>query len=482
MRGPWPRLDNLIGGELRPPVSGRYLPVHEPATAGIYAQVADSEAADIDAAVRAAREAAPGWAALAPSARARWLEKLADAIEARLDDFATAESKDSGKPLATARTVDIPRSIHNFRHFAAEARTFGAESYAGEVGLEVVLRQPLGAVACISPWNLPLYLLSWKLAPALAAGNTVVAKPSELTPATASMLAELCVEIGLPPGVLNLVHGLGAKVGPPLTTHRDIRAVSFTGSTATGAAIAQGCASLFRKLSLELGGKNASIVFADADVDAAVAECVRAAFSNQGQICLCGSRVLVEKSIYRRFLDAFVEQARAIQPGDPADPATRFGALVSQAHLDKVLGCIELAHTEGGRLLLGGERVRVDGRCEDGWFLPPTVFDQLSFDCRTNREEIFGPVVTLLPFDDEAQALAFANGTDYGLAASVFTRDLDRARRMAERLQAGLVWINGWMRRDLRVPFGGVKRSGLGREGGAEAMRFFTEAKSVHFG
>lgn len=479
MRDSLLRLTNFIDGAYVAPQTERYLPVHEPATGKVYAQVPDSGVLDIDHAVAAAARAAPAWAALTPSQRARQLHRIADLIEARLSSLAEEESRDSGKPVALARTVDIPRVVANFRFFAAMAESWSSESHSSGQLLNYTLRQPLGVVGCISPWNLPLYLLSWKIAPALAAGNTVVAKPSEVTPLSAWLLGEILQAAELPPGVLNIVHGNGPGCGAALVTHAGVKAVSFTGSTATGAAIASACASQFKKLSLELGGKNATVVFADADLDRAAREAARAAFSNQGQICLCGSRILVQRSAMGRFREAFLEHVSELKVADPREPETNFGALVSAEHLDKVLGYITLAHDEGGRLLTGGERVRLPGRCEDGYFLAPTVFDQLDAHCRVNQEEVFGPVATLIGFDDEDQAMAYANSTRYGLACSLWTGDLNRAHRMAAGLHSGLVWINCWMARDLRTPFGGVKESGLGREGGAEAMRFFTEAKNV---
>ncbi len=471
------QLVNFVDGEFQQAHST--LPVIEPATGSLYAMVQDSSVHDIERAVRAANLAFPAWSTLAAPERAAWLRKIADGIEQRLESFALAESMDTGKPLHFARTLDIPRAIANFRYFASACETFHSESFYTPSLLSYTLRQPLGAVACISPWNLPLYLLSWKIAPALAFGNTVVAKPSEVTPLSAFRLAELCADLNFPAGVLNIVHGLGAGAGQQLVQHRGIRAVSFTGSTLAGRKIAEVSAAQFKKLSLELGGKNATVVFDDCNFAHAVSESVRAAFSNQGQICLCGSRVLVQRSMIARFTEAFVARARELVPADPALDSTRFAALVSSVHLRKVEDAVALAHEEGGRLLTGGERVRLEGRCLDGYFYPPTVFDQLSNDCQTNQNEIFGPVCTLIPFDDEAHAVQLANQCDYGLSASVFSQDIDRAQRVAGALQAGLVWINTWMQRDLRVPFGGVKQSGLGREGGEDALRFFTEAKSV---
>lgn len=477
---PWLELTNLIDGRHCTVDGERCLPVFEPATGHGYAHVPESTPADAEAAVRAARTAFPEWSRTSAAERARLLHRLADLIEARLELFALAESRNTGKTLKAARQIDLPRAIANLRFFAACAETYASEAHTtGPNTQHYTLRAPLGPVLCISPWNLPLYLLTWKLAPALAAGNTVIAKPSEVTPHTAWLLGVAAVEAGVPAGVLNIVHGSGAGVGAALVAHREVRAISFTGSTAVGRRIAEVAGPQFKKLSLELGGKNATIVFADADFEHAVSESVRAAFSNQGQICLCGSRILIERSLYGRFREAFVERVRALKVGDPLDPDTDLGAIVSKPHLEKILHYVELAHQEGGRLLLGGERVHPSGRCRDGWFMAPTVFEGLPPECRTNQEEIFGPVVTLIPFDDERQALWSANATPYGLAASVWTRDLDRAARMAQGIEAGMVWVNCWMVRDLRTPFGGVKQSGIGREGGFEAMRFFTEAKNV---
>ena len=463
------QLGNFIGGAFVPPRSGAYLDDINPSTGKVIAQIPDSDERDVDDAVQAAKRAFPAWSRTPASERSKLLLKLADLIEQNLDVLARVEAADSGKPLSLAKMLDIPRAVANFRFFATAILHASSDAHITDAAaINYTLRQPLGVVGLISPWNLPLYLLSWKIAPAIAAGNTCVAKPSEMTPLTANRLAELSLEAGIPPGVINIVHGLGGKAGRALTTHDDVAAISFTGGTVTGAAVAANAAPRFKKLSLELGGKNPTLVFADADLDQAIPTSLRAAFWNQGEICLCGSRVFVEQPVYDAFVEAFAAGAKKLKIEED------FGALISAAHRDKVMGYIELAKQEGGTVVAGGSRVD-----RQGYFVEPTVITGLGPDCRVLQEEIFGPVVTITPFRDEAEAVRFANATRYGLSASVWTRDLSRAHRVAAAIDSGTVWINCWLLRDLRVPFGGMKESGVGREGGFDSLEFFTEAKNV---
>jgi aminomuconate-semialdehyde/2-hydroxymuconate-6-semialdehyde dehydrogenase len=475
------KIQNFIDGEFVEPVGGKYLDNIEPATGKSYSQVADSAKEDVDLAVAAAEKAFPDWSKKPAAERSKILLRIADLIERDLEKFARAESIDTGKPLSLALSLDIPRGASNFRFFATAILHTENEAHVTDgVAFNYTLRQPRGIAGLISPWNLPLYLLSWKIAPAIAVGNTAIAKPSELTPMTAYLLCEICTEAGLPNGVLNVVHGTGPNVGAAVAAHPKIGTISFTGGTVTGKKVAEACAPLFKKVSLELGGKNPNIVFADADLDAAIAGSVRSSFANQGQICLCGSRVFVERSAYKDFVDRFIDKASQLKQGDPLDEKTEQGAIVNKAQLDKVKFYVDLAQKEGGKIALGGKVPEwINDRCRDGYFFPPTVITGLPVSCRTNREEIFGPVVTITPFDNEEEVIGYANDTDYGLASSVWTQNLNRAHRVAEQIHTGTVWVNCWLVRDLRVPFGGMKASGVGREGGIEALHFFTEAKNV---
>ena len=473
-------ISNYINGKLTAPSAGGYIDDYEPAVGQVYAQVPDSDAADVQEAVDAAKKAFPSWSTCGDETRSKILLRIADLIDENLELLARAESRDSGKPVSLARRMDIPRASSNFRYFATAILHTSTDTHLTEgVALNYTLRQPIGVVGCISPWNLPLYLFTWKIAPALAAGNCVVAKPSEITPMTAFLLSEICIEAGLPAGVLNIVHGLGPKAGQAIIEHPEIKAISFTGGTETGRHIARVAAPMFKKLSLELGGKNPNLIFADCDFEDAVKTSVRAAFTNQGQICLCGSRIFIERAIYDQFKKAFVSLVNDLVLGDPTDEKTSIGAVVSKAHKDKVLRYIDEAKKLGGNILTGGHELQITGRCENGYFILPTVIEGLDAYCSVNQEEIFGPVVTLVPFDSEEQALEYANSTRYGLAATVWTSNLDKAHRVAAKLESGIVWINCWLVRDLRTPFGGVKQSGVGREGGLEALHFFTEAKNV---
>ncbi len=515
------KIENYIGGELAAPLSGNYLDNFEPATGSIYSLIPDSDGRDVDLATNAADSAFTGWSITPPEERFEIIMRLVTLIERDLESLALAESIDNGKPVSLARTIDIPRAAANFRFYATAAMHLANEAYEtkGSLGvnaLNYTLRRPIGVAGCISPWNLPLYLFTWKIAPAIAAGCTVVAKPSEVTPMTAFMLSKLCIEAGLPPGVLNIVHGTGPKVGSAIVAHPLVKAISFTGGTKTGEEIARVAGPMFKKLSLELGGKNPNIIFADCNYEEMLATTVRSSFSNQGEICLCGSRIFVERPLYERFKSDFVARVSALKVGDPLDSATDVGAIVSKQHFEKIISYIDLAKQEGGTILCGGKSEPpasaggqslgdgvisssanwppanaggsdknwppADAGGSDklgGWYIQPTVIEGLPHDCRTNQEEIFGPVVTIMPFDTEEEVLKYANSVRYGLSATLWTENLSRAHRMAAALESGIVWINCWLLRDLRTPFGGVKDSGIGREGGFEALRFFTEEKNV---
>jgi len=474
------KIKNFIAGQWPEPASGQYINNIDPSQGQVYSLIADSDECDVAAAVMAAQQAFAGWAALPAEKRAAILLRIADLIDRDLDKLALAESIDNGKPVKLAKVVDIPRASANMRFYATASIHFASEAHMmGNEAVNYTVREPAGVAGCISPWNLPLYLFTWKIAPALAAGCTVVAKPSELTPMTAFLFSQLCAEAGLPAGVLNIVHGLGPKAGQAIIEHPNIPAISFTGGTVTGKRIAATAAPMFKKLSLELGGKNPNIIFADCDFEQAVATSIQSSFSNQGEICLCGSRILVERSLYQKFVDEFVKRVSALPVGDPLEEKTRVGALVSEAHMNKVLSYIQLAKDEGGTVVCGGQRLAPEGRCQAGYFVAPTVITGLPQTCRTNQEEIFGPVVTIMPFDTEEEVIQYANSNAYGLSATIWTENLKRAHRVAAKVKSGIVWVNCWLLRDLRTPFGGMKQSGVGREGGWEALRFFTETKNI---
>lgn len=471
---------NYIAGELQAPINGKYMPNTNPATSEVYSQTPDSDATDIEEAVGAARAAFPFWSTTPAEERFKILNKIAQLIDDNLDALALAETNDNGKPLSLSKRVDIPRASSNFRFFATGIMHFSTESHNMEdKAINYTLRQPVGVVGCISPWNLPLYLFTWKIAPALAAGNCVIAKPSEVTPMTAYLLSIICRKAGLPPGVLNIVHGTGPGCGSAIVSHPGIKAISFTGSTRAGREIAATAAPMFKKISLELGGKNPNIIFADCDWDKMMRTTIMSSFSNQGQICLCGSRILVEDKIYEKFKHEFIARTKKLTVGDPLEDTSKQGAVVSQLHFDKVLSCIELAKQEGGTILAGGQALKMSGRCENGLFIEPTIIEGLGPHCRTNMEEIFGPVVSIQPFSTEDEALQLANTSDYGLSATIWTQDISRANRVAGKVHSGIIWVNCWLLRDLRTPFGGFKNSGVGREGGWDALRFFTEPKNV---
>jgi aminomuconate-semialdehyde/2-hydroxymuconate-6-semialdehyde dehydrogenase len=474
------KISNYINGELVAPVSGKYIDNINPAEGTVYSLIPDSDEKDVDLAVTAAKKAFEAWSSMPVEKRSALMLRVADLIDRDLEKLALAESVDNGKPLKLAKVVDIPRASANMRFYATGAIHLESDAHiTGTEAINYTARTPIGVAGCISPWNLPLYLFTWKIAPALAAGCTVVAKPSELTPMTAFLFSKLCIEAGLPNGVLNIIHGLGGKAGQAIIEHPEVTAISFTGGTVTGKKIASTAAPMFKKLSLELGGKNPNIIFADCDFDQAVSTSIQSSFSNQGEICLCGSRIFVERSIYEKFLSAFTERTKKLTVGDPLQEDSKVGALVSEAHMQKVLSYISLAQQEGGKIVTGGKQVKLGGRCASGFFVEPTVITGLSCDCRTNQEEIFGPVVTIMPFDTEEEVLSYANSTAYGLSATLWTENLKRAHRVSSKLKSGIIWVNCWLFRDLRTPFGGMKQSGVGREGGWEALKFFTETKNV---
>jgi len=478
---------NLIDGKLSAPIDGKYLKNVNPSTGEFYSEVADSNEKDVELAINAAQKAYTAWSQTPAQIRSDYLMKLSQLILKNLDQLALAEATDNGKPLGLCKSLDIPRSAQNFKFFAEALTQFHGASFTTDLNksfaaLNYTTYSPLGVVACISPWNLPLYSLTWKIAPALAAGNCVIAKPSELTPMTAFLFSKLVIESGLPSGVLNILHGTGQNVGTPIITHAKIKAISFTGSTQTGRTIAKASAGEFKKIALEMGGKNANVIFADADFNKAVKSTIRSSFLNQGQICLCGSRIFVEKSIYQKFKEELILETKKLIVANPLNEDTDQGALVSKAHMKKVLSYIELAVSEGGKILCGGKQKILEGKNANGFFIEPTLIENLSNECRTNQEEIFGPVATLIPFESEDEVIEMINATKYGLSASVWTNNVNRAHKIPAKIEAGVVWVNSWMLRDLRTPFGGVKESGQGREGGMEALSFFSEIKNICVG
>ena len=474
------QLTNFINGKFMQPKTEEYLDVFEPATGQVYSKVPNSSSTDIDVAFQAANAAFPGWSELTVTDRSQYLHKIAELLEHQLDDFANYESRDTGKPVKLAQSVDIPRAIANFRFFAEYGHTFKFDSEINSDQSENrVVHAPLGVVGCISPWNLPLYLFTWKIAPALMAGNTVLAKPSEITPYTAYKLGEICVDANLPAGVLNIIHGQGITAGDALINHKGVPAISFTGGTDTGKIIAQKTAASFKKLSLEMGGKNPAIIFTDCNYNKMLETVVQSSFSNQGQICLSSSRILIQTEIFQRFKKDFIGKVNKLIVGDPQDHESNLGAVSSKNHFEKIMNYIELAEKEGGKILFGGKALILSGRCKKGWFIEPTIIEGLNNNAKTNQEEIFGPVVTLIPFDNEEDAIQIANESDYGLSATIWTEDKERATRVSNQVEAGVIWVNCWLVRDLRTPFGGMKQSGMGREGGSEALRFFTEQKNV---
>ena len=471
------QINNYINGEFQPIKD--FLEDTNPATGEVIANIPKSGLTEVGKAVNAADEARISWSKLSLKERTDWLDKIADALEYRSDDIASLESLDTGKPITLAKAVDASRSVANFRFFAKFAKDFSVENFEMDDAMNHVVLKPVGIAGLITPWNLPLYLLSWKIAPAIVMGNTVVAKPSELTPLTANLLSEVIDEIGLPAGVVNIVHGLGSEAGQAIVENPKVNLISFTGGTITGKMVAATAAPMFKKLSLELGGKNATVVLEDTNLEEAIPEIARSGFMNQGQVCLCGSRILVSDEIWDEFVDKFVDYVKSMKVGDPSSPNSDLGALVSLSHRDKVESYIHLAQREGGEILCGGKSPKLPSPFDKGAFLEPTIISGLSHMSRTATEEIFGPVVTLHRFKSDNEAIEMANCTEYGLAGSVWTGDVKRGKELAEQIETGMVWVNTWLHRDLRVPFGGVKNSGVGREGGRWSLSFFSEAVNI---
>ena len=474
------KIQNYINGELCKPASNQYLEVFEPATGTPYALVPDSSKIDVENAYNSAKEAFITWSSISIKERSEYLNAIADKIQDKLDLFSEFESRDTGKPIQLASAMDIPRSVYNLKFFAQYSEEYNFNfKLQNESSKSRVVRSPLGVVGCISPWNLPLYLFTWKIAPALITGNTVIAKPSEIAPYTAFKLSEICNQIGLPEGVLNIIHGEGTKVGDAIVSHNYIRAISFTGGTQTGMKIANKAVASFKKITLEMGGKNPAIIFSDCDYDKMIKTVIKSTFTNQGQICLCSSRLLVQKGLYEKFKKDFIKKTSEILIGDPKEKEVEFGAISSKSHFDKILNYIKIAKDEGGSVLFGGNPIKLNNRCSTGWFIEPTIMEGISNKSRINQEEIFGPLVTLMPFESEREAINLANDTSYGLSATIWSEDNLKLKRVSDKVQAGVIWTNCWLVRDLRTPFGGMKKSGYGKEGGREAIHFFTEQKTI---
>ncbi len=474
-------IEHFIGGEYTASLNGERFDTINPATGEAHASVAMGTASDIDRAVKAAREAFQSgpWPRMSIRERCAVLRRIGDLILERKELLARAETLDTGKPIIESLEGDIPRSAQNFHFFSEYAAAQEDVCYSSANNeRHLSVREPSGVCGLITPWNLPLYLSTWKIAPCLAMGNTCVLKPAEWTPYTAFLLADIVKEAGLPPGVLNIVHGFGADAaGEALTRHPDVSSISFTGETSTGKAIMVAAAQTLKKVSFELGGKGANIIFADADLEEAVSTSVRAAFRNQGQICLAGSRLFVERSVYDKVVEQLVERVKAIKVGDPLDKHTQMGALISKEHMEKVQNYIELAKKEG-KVLTGGERLKDLG---EGYFLSPSLVTGIDSSSRFCQEEIFGPVLPVIPFSTEDEVIEMANSTPYGLSSSFWSRDVERCHRVSQKLKVGMVWVNCWFLRDLRVAFGGQKSSGIGREGGRWSLDFFSEQKTISY-
>ena len=473
------KIKNYINGELVLPKDNQHLDVFNPSNGQIHAKCPNSSIHDLDLAIKSSKSSFQEWSSINQSERSDFLFLIADLIEKNISDFANAESIDNGKPFTLSKSLDIPRSIKNLRFFASLANSIKPLSYRKENVISNILKQPLGVVGTISPWNLPLYLFTWKIAPALVSGNCVIAKPSEITPYTAYLFSKICIEAELPKGVLNIIHGDGKVIGREIVKHNEIKAISFTGGTKTGKEIAVEASNNLKKINLEMGGKNPVLIFDDCDYDKMMNSLLKSSFLNQGQICLAGSRIYIQKTIYKKFRDEFIERIKKLKVGDPFDEKTDQGAIVSSQHLAKIIKYVKKAVDEGGYIATGGDIPDLPKECCNGWYFLPTVIERLPQNSIVNQEEIFGPVVTLTEFEDEKDAIQMANNTNYGLASIIWTKDINRAHKLAELIESGLVWVNCWLERDLRTPFGGIKNSGFGKEGGKYALDFFTEPKNI---